>query len=61
MEKIKKFNFKVKSHTDLGIKNNRIDFETSTKLSGSRFVVLKENIALLRESINKFYVRYTYK
>ena len=51
---IKKFNFKVKSHTDLGIKNNRIDFETSTKLSGSRFVVLKENIALLERALINF-------
>ena len=37
---IKKFSFKVKSHVELGAKKNGIDFETSIKLSGSRFVVL---------------------
>ena len=42
---IKKFSFKIKSHVELGSKNNNIDFESSIKLSGSRFVVLKENYA----------------
>ena len=44
---IKKFPFSPKSHIDLGSKNNNIDFETSIKLSGARFVVLKDKIALL--------------
>ena len=35
---IKKFSFKTKSHVELGKKDNNIDFETSIKLSGSRFV-----------------------
>ena len=39
--KTKNFNFKIKSHVDLGLKNRGIDFDTSIKLSGSRFVVLK--------------------
>ena len=43
---IKDFSFKVKSHIELGSKNNNIDFDTSIKLSGSRFVVLKDKIAL---------------
>ena len=38
---IKKFSFKPKSHTELGLNQNEIDFETASKLSGSRFVVLK--------------------
>ena len=41
---IKKFSFKPKSHIELGSKNNNIDFETSIKLSGSRFVVLKKTL-----------------
>ena len=41
---LKKFSFKVKSHVELGSKNNNIDFETSIKLSGSRFVILKDKI-----------------
>ncbi len=51
---IKKFSFKAKSHIELGSKNNNIDFETSIKLSGSRFVVLKENFALLERALINF-------
>ena len=46
--------FKIKSHYELGAKNNRIDFDTSIKLSGSRFVVLKENYALLERALINF-------
>ena len=52
--KIKKFSFKTKSHVELGFKNNNIDFETSIKLSGSRFVVLRENYALLERALINF-------
>ena len=38
---LKKFSFKPKSHSEIGMRENQIDFETSAKLSGSRFVVLK--------------------
>ena len=51
---IKKFSYKIKSHVELGSKNNNIDFESSTKLSGSRFVVLKENYALLERALINF-------
>ena len=51
---IKNYNFKVKSHVELGAKNNGIDFETSTKLSGSRFVVLKDKIAMLERALINF-------
>ena len=51
---IKKFSFKVKSHDELGSKNNNIDFETSIKLSGSRFVILKDKIALLERALINF-------
>ena len=37
---IKEFNFPVKSHVEIGEKNSQIDFKTSSKLSGSRFVIL---------------------
>ena len=52
--KIKVFNFKIKSHIDLGSKNKSIDFETSTKLSGTRFVVLRDKIALLERALINF-------
>jgi len=51
---LKKFSFKVKSHVELGSKNNNIDFETSIKLSGSRFVILKDKIALLERALINF-------
>ena len=50
---IKKFSFKPRSHTEIGLKNE-IDFDTSIKLSGSRFVVLKNKIALLERALINF-------
>ena len=51
---IKNFSYKIKSHVELGSKNSNIDFETSTKLSGSRFVVLKNKLALLERALINF-------
>ena len=51
---IKKFSFKPKSHVELGIKNKYIDFDTSIKLAGSRFVVLRDKIALLERALINF-------
>jgi|TARA_Y100000389_G_scaffold165975_1_gene170375 seryl-tRNA synthetase len=51
---IKNHNFKVMSHVELGAKNNGIDFETSIKLSGSRFVVLKDKFAMLERALINF-------
>jgi len=51
---IKKFTFKIKSHVELGSKDENIDFETSIKLSGSRFVVLKDKFALLERALINF-------
>ena len=52
--KIKDFNFKIKSHIDLGLRNKGIDFDTSIKLSGSRFVVLRDNFAMLERALINF-------
>ena len=51
---IRNYNFKVKSHIELGTRNNGIDFETSIKLSGSRFVVLKDKFAMLERALINF-------
>ena len=51
---IKKFNFSVKSHVDIGESNKQIDFKKSTKLSGSRFVILNSNFALLERALINF-------
>ena len=50
----KKFDFKLKSHVELGQKNKGIDFDTSTKLSGSRFVLLRDNFAKLERALINF-------
>ena len=51
---IKKFDFKIKSHIELS--QNYMDFETATKLSGSRFVVLKDKLALLERALINFMI-----
>ena len=50
----KNFDFKIKSHIEIGLKNGGIDFDTSTKLSGSRFVVLRDRFALLERALINF-------
>ena len=52
--KIKNFEFIPKSHIELGLGSKDIDFETSIKLSGSRYVVLKNKVALLERALINF-------
>ena len=52
--KKKEFLFKPKSHTEIGSKLNQIDFDTASKLSGSRFVILKDKVALLERALINF-------
>ena len=52
--RIKDFSFKIKSHIEIGAKDKNIDFETSIKLSGSRFVVLRDKFALLERALINF-------
>ena len=52
--KIKEFDYNPRSHIEIGSKSNDIDFETATKLSGSRFVILKNNIAKLERALINF-------
>ena len=51
---IKDFSFQIKSHIELGAINENIDFETSIKLSGTRFVVLKDKFAMLERALINF-------
>ena len=51
---VKKFDYQIKSHIDLGLKNKSIDFDTSTKLSGTRFVLLKDKLARLERALINF-------
>ena len=52
--KIKKLNFTIKSHSELGESTNQMDFKTASKLSGSRFVILKDKFAFLERALINF-------
>ena len=51
---IKKFDFKPKSHFELGNDLNMLDFDLATKTSGSRFVFVKNQLALLERALSNF-------
>jgi seryl-tRNA synthetase len=51
---VPKFEFKPKSHEELGKNLNMIDFDLATKTSGSRFVFLKNSIARLERALSSF-------
>ncbi len=53
---IKKFNFKPKSHYELGDKLNMLDFDLATKTTGSRFVFVKKELAQLERAISSFMI-----
>jgi len=48
------FNFKVKSHYELGKALDMLDFDLATKTTGSRFVFVKDKLALLERAISNF-------
>ena len=51
---IPEFDFKVKTHYELGEKLDMLDFNLATKTSGSRFVFVKGKLALLERAISNF-------
>ena len=52
--KIPKFDFDPKSHYELGENLNMLDFDLATKTTGSRFVFVKDKLALLERAISNF-------
>lgn len=50
----KSFSFKPKDHVDLGLRDNFIDFESASALSGARFVVLQDKMAQLQRALGQF-------
>ncbi len=52
--KIPSFDFKPSSHDEIGKKLNQMDFDIASKTSGSRFVFLKDKLALLERAISNF-------
>ena len=51
---IPNFDFKVKSHYELGENLGMLDFELATKTTGSRFVFVKDKLALLERALSNF-------
>ena len=52
----KDFNFKPKSHYELGEKLNMLDFDLATKTTGSRFVFVKKELAQLERAISNYMI-----
>ncbi|WP_440937835.1 serine--tRNA ligase [Candidatus Pelagibacter sp.] len=52
--KIPEFDFKPKSHFDLGEKLGMLDFDLATKTTGARFVFVKGKLALMERAITNF-------
>jgi len=53
---IQKFNFKPKSHYEIGERLNMLDFDLATKTTGSRFVFVKDKLATLERAISNFMI-----
>ena len=51
---VNKYDFKIKSHDEIGTKLNQMDFENAAKISRSRFVILKNKLALLERALVNF-------
>ncbi|MDA9085128.1 serine--tRNA ligase, partial [Candidatus Pelagibacter sp.] len=51
---VPKFSFKPKSHYELGENLNMLDFDQATKTTGSRFVFVKDKLALLERALSNF-------
>ncbi len=50
----RQFNFEPKEHFDIGEGLGLMDFETAAKLSGSRFVILKKQLARMERALGNF-------
>lgn len=50
----RQFDFEVKDHTDLGARDELLDFDWASKLVGSRFAVMRKNLARLHRALGQF-------
>ena len=50
----KSFDFDVKDHVDLGVVLGALDFDVATKITGSRFAVMRGQIARLHRALIQF-------
>ena len=51
---IPKFDFKPRSHYELGEKLEMLDFDLASKTTGSRFVFVKDKLALMERALSNF-------
>tara|TARA_B110001452_G_scaffold116865_1_gene96999 strand:+ start:944 stop:2203 length:1260 start_codon:yes stop_codon:yes gene_type:complete len=51
---IPEFSFKPKSHYELGENLRMLDFDLATKTTGSRFVFVKDKLALMERALSNF-------
>lgn len=54
--KPKHYDFPVRSHYDIGKSLKMMDFKTATKISGSRFVILKKDLVKLERALTAFMI-----
>ncbi|PPI88082.1 serine--tRNA ligase [Candidatus Pantoea edessiphila] len=52
--KLRDFNFQIKDHVELGEMNHGLDFISAVKIAGTRFVVMKGQIACLHRALGQF-------
>jgi len=52
----RKFDFEIKDHVDLGQNLGLMDFESATKITGSRFVILKKDLVKLHRALINFMI-----
>lgn len=52
---------KIPPHFEIGERLNHLDFETASKLSGSRFVISKNNIAKMERALSNFMIDFHVK
>lgn len=50
----KTFSFTPKDHVDLGLRDQQMDFDAASKISGARFVVLRGKLAKLQRALAEF-------
>ena len=53
---IKNFDFEIKSHYEIGTNLKMLDFDLASKTTGSRFVFVKDKLALLERAISNFMI-----
>lgn len=50
----REFNYEPLDHVDIGARNGALDFETASKLTGSRFAVMRGEIARMHRALVQF-------